>query len=336
MAAPLGRRALSLASRLRGSQNERVTPNAEIVIRPMRESDVAAADRIFRLAFGTFLRMPDPMKFAGDSQWIAPRFRAEPSGAFVAERDGAVVGSVLTVRWGTVGLFGPLTVEPDLWDQGIARRLLEPVMERFDAWGTTLAGLFTFADSAKHVALYGKFGFYPRFLTALMSRPAGNPGAPVDWTTASAAPAEWRERARELGGALWPGLDVTDEMASLHAHGIGDGVLVHDGRRLAGIAVCHVGPGSEAMGGTCYVKFGAVRPGPDAAADFDRLLAACDAFAAARGAKAVVAGTNLARKAAYRRMIVRGFRTEIQGVAMHRANEPGYSRPDAWALDDWR
>ena len=301
----------------------------------MQESDVAAADRIFRLAFGTFLRMPDPMKFAGDSQWIGPRLRTEPSGAFVAERDGGVVGSILTVRWGTVGFFGPLTVQPDLWDQGIARKLLEPVMERFDAWGTTLAGLFTFADSAKHVALYGKYGFHARFLTALMSRRITKP-APVDWTTASAAHSGWREQVRDLGDALWPGLDVTDEIASLCAHGIGDGVLVYDGRRLVGLAVCHVGPGSEAMGGTCYVKFGAVRPGPDAAVDFDRLLDACDAFAAARGAKAVAAGTNLAREGAYRRMVARGFRTELQGVGMHRANEPGYSRPDVWALDDWR
>jgi hypothetical protein len=70
--------------------------------------------------------------------------------------------------------------------------------------------------------------------------------------------------------------------------------------------------------------------------DFDRLLDACDAFAAARGAKAVAAGTNLAREGAYRRMVARGFRTELQGVGMHRANEPGYSRPDVWALDDWR
>jgi hypothetical protein len=26
----------------------------------------------------------------------------------------------------------------------------------------------------------------------------------------------------------------------------------------------------------------------------------------------------------------------LQGVGMHRPNEPGYSRPDVWAIDDWR
>lgn len=35
----------------------------EISIRPLQESDIPEADRIFRLAFGTFLNLPDPMKF---------------------------------------------------------------------------------------------------------------------------------------------------------------------------------------------------------------------------------------------------------------------------------
>jgi hypothetical protein len=35
-------------------------------------------------------------------------------------------------------------------------------------------------------------------------------------------------------------------------------------------------------------------------------------------------------------MLARGFRTGVQGVAMHKPDEPGYSRPDVSALDDWR
>jgi hypothetical protein len=44
-------------------------------------------------------------------------------------------------------------------------------MTQFDVWGTRHVGLFTFAHSAKHVALYQKYGFYARFLTAIMSSP---------------------------------------------------------------------------------------------------------------------------------------------------------------------
>jgi GNAT superfamily N-acetyltransferase len=69
-----------------------------------------------------------------------------------------------------------LSVRPDLHDRGIAQALLARTVDQFDAWGVTQSGLFTFAESAKHVGLYQKFGFYPRFLTALMFAPARESG----------------------------------------------------------------------------------------------------------------------------------------------------------------
>jgi hypothetical protein len=109
-----------------------------------------------------------------------------------------------------------------------------------------------------------------------------------------------------------------------------------DGDRLDGLAVCHVGPGTEAGSGMCYVKFGAVRPGPSAGVDLERLLEASAALGAARGATRLMAGVNTARQEAYEILLAHGFRTEYQGVTMHRPNEPGYSRPGAYVLDDWR
>jgi hypothetical protein len=47
------------------------------------------------------------------------------------------------------------------------------------------------------------------------------------------------------------------------------------------------------------------------------------------------AGVNMGRHAAYRSLIGRGFRTDIQGVTMHRPNDSGYSRPDLYVIDDW-
>ncbi len=83
-------------------------------------------------------------------------------------------------------------------------------------------------------------------------------------------------------------------------------------------------------------KFGAVRSGPGADGRFAALLDSCAALADAVGMKKVLAGVNLARDEAYGRMKALGFRTEIQGVAMHRGNEPGYCRPGLYVLDDWR
>lgn len=311
-------------------------PSTAIAVRPLHEHDLAEADHIFRVAFGTFIDLPDPAQFAGDSDWIATRWRADPSAAFAADVEGGLAGSVFAANWGSVGFFGPLTVRPDLWDRGVARRLLEPVMDCFARWGTRHAGLYTFAQSAKHVALYQRFGFYPRFLIAIMTKPcAAASGA--GYTRFSEVPVSECDAhlaaSRALTDALFAGLDVTREIRAVAAQQLGDTLFVWEQSRLAGIAVCHVGPGTEAGGGTCYVKFGASPAGDGTA--FDRLLDAVEAYAADRGA-AVLAGVNVGREGAYRRLLARGYRTVIQGVAMHRPNTVGYDRPDAYVLDDWR
>jgi GNAT superfamily N-acetyltransferase len=102
-----------------------------------------SANRIFRLAFGTFLSLPDPMAFGGDSDHVVSRWRAEPEGAVATELDGELVGSNFASRWGSVGFFGPLSVRPELWDKGVARRLLQRTMDLFAEWGTRQLGLFT-------------------------------------------------------------------------------------------------------------------------------------------------------------------------------------------------
>jgi len=143
-------------------------------------------------------------------------------------------------------------------------------------------------------------------------------------------------RSRELTGSLYEGLDVTREILAVNALNLGDTVLISDQDNLLGMAVCHCGPGTEAGQEACYVKFAAVRPGSKAAKHFARLLDACEELARSRALSKITAGINLARHKAYRKMLARGFRAEMQGVSMHRPNEPGYSRPGVYVLDDWR
>lgn len=140
-------------------------------IRLLQKHELSTADHIFRLAFGTFIGLPQPTNFGGDAHYIQPRWKADPAAAFAAEVDGQLVGSNIAINWGSVGTFGPLTIHPDFWNRGIAQRLIEAVIGQFDQWETRQAGLFTFPNSPKHHALYQKFGFYPRFLTFIMAKP---------------------------------------------------------------------------------------------------------------------------------------------------------------------
>ncbi len=43
----------------------------DISVRPLGETDLPEADHIMRLAFGTFLGLPDPSGFLGDAHTCA-------------------------------------------------------------------------------------------------------------------------------------------------------------------------------------------------------------------------------------------------------------------------
>ncbi len=197
------------------SQTEKIV-KPDIFVRPLQESDLPVADHIFRLAFGTFLGFPEPETFFGDADYVKTRWKAHPEAFFAAEMNGELVGSNFATNWGSVGFFGPLTIRPDLWDKGIGKRLMEPVMNLFDEWGTRHAGLFTFSHSAKHVGLYHKFGFCPRFLTAIMSKAVEPAKSEAQWTKLSAmSPDEQNEalrNCRELTDAIYEGLNLEHEI----------------------------------------------------------------------------------------------------------------------------
>jgi predicted N-acetyltransferase YhbS len=314
-----------------------VAERTDVTVRELRESDLPVADEILRSAFDTFTAAAS---LFGDRDYVRTRWSADPAAALAAERDGRLVGTNLVTRWGSVGFFGPLSVRPELWDRGIAGRLMEATVELFDRWGTAHAGLFTFGHSAKHLGLYQKFGFWPRFLTPVMTKaPAPGPPSPGAVRYTELPPAE-RVRAldacRELTATAYEGLDLEREIRAVESQNLGEVVLLQDSAALAGMAVCHLGAGTEAGGRGCYVKFGMARPGPGAERRFGALLDACEALAVEHHADHVELGMNTGRHEAYAAVLARGYRAGLVGVAMHRADAEGYSRPGTWLIDDWR
>ena len=237
-------------------------------IRPLLADDLDSADRVLRLAFGTFLGLPDPAAAFGDRDYVRTRFRAAPDCAWAAEVDGDVVGSVFAARWGSFGFFGPLTVHPEHWDRGIASRLLQPVLESFERWGVRQAGLFTFASSPKHLGLYQRHGFWPGRLTVVAAKPtAATADGPLRARLGGdrERPATLLDEIRELTDAVFRGLDLEREIVAVATQRIGDTLVLPGDDELDGVAVCHCGAGSEAGSDTCYVKVAAVRPGAGAA-----------------------------------------------------------------------
>jgi len=284
------------------------------------------------------LGLEEPLRFADGADPIRSRWTASPDAAFKAVLDGELVGSAFVRRWGSFAVFGPLTVRPDLWERGIGSRLWDACRHVVDGWHVSQTGLFTFAESTKHVHLYRKHGFWPRFLTALTEKPVAGAAVPVETlaTLGDRDRAEALEACRAIAGAIFPGLDLAREIETVMEQDVGDVVLVRDEAAVAGFAVCHVGPGSEAVRGTCYVKFAAVCPGDRPRELLGALLDSCESFAARRGASRLEAGVSLAREGAAQVLAERGHRTFRQGVGMHRPNGEAFNRPDAFVLDDWR
>ncbi|MFO1161424.1 MAG: GNAT family N-acetyltransferase [Reyranellaceae bacterium] len=311
-----------------------------LAVRHLAAADVAEADRLFRLAFGTFLGLPDPQSFTGDADIVGTRFRANPALALGAYRDDVLVGSSFATCWGSFGFVGPVSVDPELWDKGVAKLLMTATVGVLEQAKVRQSALITFSHSAKHIALYQKFDFWPQYLTPVMSKPVASAGSLDRWLRFSsldeAGQAARLSGCARLTGALLPGLDLAPEIDAIVRQGLGETILLEDGDGIAAFATCHIGKGSEAGSNVLFVKFAAVRPGAEAPSLFARLLDACEALAAQSGCRDIAAGVNTARHEAYRQMIGRGFRAFMEGIAMLRPNQPGYNRPDCFVIDDLR
>jgi predicted N-acetyltransferase YhbS len=306
------------------------------VIRAMHERDLDAADRVHRIAFGTRFGLPDPSKFRGDAQIVRPRWATEPEAMLVAEVDGTIVGGACAMGWGSVFILGPVFVDPQQARGGLARLLVTEMVARAAETGSTLAGLFTFPESATHLRLYESFGFVPQALTPIMTKVPEPRTQRTQLLFSKLAPPEQEDALaglRQLTNSIFPGLDLTREVGAVARLGLGDTLLLGAPNDVRGFAICHFGPRGEG-GDTFLVKFAAVRP--HAADDFGNLLDCCEDLAVALRAQRIAAGTNTARAGAYGILRERGFRAGLIGVAMHRPDGPGYNRPDVFAIDDWR
>lgn len=223
--------------------------NLSIKISSLKESDLVEADRILRIAFGTFLGAPNPAEFMGDRNFMAPRWRSSNTKVIAAHDNGRLVGSNIATRWGSFAFFGPLTILPEYWNRGVAQRLLDSTMTIFDKWGVRRTGLFTFPQSAKHVGLYQKYGYWPGYLTAIMTRAPEADTEQQPLILLSALKKVQREQAIDACARIThkidKGLDLTGELRSVLAQRTGDAVLTYTRNVLDGFAIClnggHIG-----------------------------------------------------------------------------------------------
>jgi GNAT superfamily N-acetyltransferase len=310
----------------------------------MAEEDLQEADRIIRLAFGTFMGHENPEDYRSDARYANPRYNADPSASFVAESNGKIIGSNFGLHWGSVGIFGPLTIHPKYWNKGIGSKLMEPVMKCFEEWNVTHSGAMTFANSPKHINLYRKFGYHPRFLIPFMSKKIEPKSIITNTKFTWAKYSECKEDqdkyldgCKQVANTIYPGLDLELEIKAVNKMNLGETIIMfNEKKEIAGFAICHCGINTEAGNDKCYVKFGAVKSNSDAQSNFVNLLNACEELAVAKDLSILTGGVNAGRYNAYQSMLNRNFSIDFLGVSLHHPNNDAFNIADRYVIDDWR
>src|SRR5579859_830772 len=117
-----------------------MSTNRPIKVGLLKQSELEESGRIVRLAFGTFLGLPNPLDFMGDRDLMASRWHSTHVKVLAEPDGGRPFGSNVATRWGSFGFFGPLTVLPEYWDRGVAQQLLKATMAVFERWGVRPPG----------------------------------------------------------------------------------------------------------------------------------------------------------------------------------------------------
>jgi hypothetical protein len=95
---------------------------------------------------------------------------------------------------------------------------------------------------------------------------------------------------REVSGSVYERLDVSREIGAVDSQQLGETLLLLEGSKAVGFAVCTLGLKPKQEAGGCYAKFGAVRSGGAASRQFEQLLSACEHFDSGQPAERLVAG----------------------------------------------
>ena len=326
----------------------------KVQIRRVRKGDLSKVRDVFEQSFGDFLERQlgtRPRQAFNGAQYVHHRWLMEPWGCFVAEEDNAkIVGAALAVTWGTLGLLGPVAVLTHYHNQAIAQQLIRAVQQFFDENKATLHGAVTYPHSAKHLALFHKFGYRPKALSAIMSRALDRPGArPVLPKAPRAALTVRRfssleetkkkaalQRFHRLTNALCRGMDLAKEVEIVDGLALGDTLLLERGSDLVGFAVYHTPGVSEAPSGALYVKYLAIDRRHRKVEYLEQFVSSIEDLAQEHGLSRVILPVYLRYWLAYSTLLKCGYQVDFTMVRMEKGKPEDFEDAADLLLDDWR
>jgi predicted N-acetyltransferase YhbS len=326
----------------------------KVQIRRVRKGDLAKVKDVLEQSFGDFLERQlgtRPRQAFNGAQYVHHRWLMEPWGCFVAEEDNAkIVGAALAVTWGTLGLLGPVAVLTHYHNQTIAQQLIRAAQEFFEENKATLHGAVTYPHSAKHLAIFHKFGYKPKSLTAIMSRALDRTGARPMLPRAPKGALTMRRysgleetkkkaalgRFHRITNAVYRGMDLAKEVEIVDGLALGDTLLLERGGDLVGFAVYHTPGVSEAPAGALYVKYLAIDPRHRKVEHLEQFVASIEDLAQEQGLPRVILPVHLRYWLAYSTLVRCGYQVDLTMVRMQKGKLEDYEDPADLVLDDWR
>jgi predicted N-acetyltransferase YhbS len=135
----------------------------QTVVRPLRDEDVDAAEKLSWQAFdevgrqfGFAMGARDAAHIAGARARIRHIAASDPEGSVVAEQQGQVVGVGLAVRRGSLWFLSLLTVRSGLQGVGVGRQILDATLE----YGRDcVSAMICSSPDPKALRRYGRAGF---------------------------------------------------------------------------------------------------------------------------------------------------------------------------------
>ena len=222
---------------------------------------------------------------------------------------------------GREGWMGPLAVRPDLQRAGVGKTLVTTAADWLTRAGCTTIGLETMPRTMDNIGFYSSLGFVPGKLTVTVTIEAQHAArAPVLLGRLGLrAQEDAIAECRALAESVLPGWDFSRELRLTEELALGDTLLLSEGGRLAGFALCHTVPLVEgrAVDEMRVLKFVLANeeliPGA---------LAALGDLARRRHARRVAIRVQTEYGSAYRRVLATGGRVRWTDLRMTMADRP--------------
>ena len=215
---------------------------------PATVADVAELNHVFSDAFTERYRRDGlvgvRVPFLNPEIW---RYAiADAAGGAMLWRDEheAVAAFNVAHASGAEGWMGPLAVRPDLQGSGIGKDVVGAATEWLRRAGCATIGLETMPRTMDNIGFYSSLGFSPGKLTITVTidGAAGARAPLLLGKLGAAAQDDAVAECRALAHTIMQGHDYSREIRLTEELGLGLTLLLRDGDRLTGFALCHTVP----------------------------------------------------------------------------------------------